>query len=481
MSVILRKQESVIVSETVIRSLVMPSSDYQSVPVERHIKEDRSSKIGEGVYGQVYDEKDNKGHVVKIFEDSDEITAGMVREVSTLSLISNHPFVVDLKAICFDIKPPRISLTKYTGNLTKLSSPSESTVRAILFKLISVLSLLSNYNLAHRDLKLENILFGEDKEDVVVCDFGFVRFAGYPYGDHMTPIIQPLWYRAPEVIIYPGHYDMEKVDVWSLGIAIITLIRGSYLQNADDEFQQLACIAKTFGTPATIGSKYHGNIPLYERKNMYEITDRLCFSKDLMDVLDMMTEVDPRKRANLCTLLQHPYFGVNKSISKLSPMSRLNVLLEHEKYDNDKVLEYKHRNDVIDMIFWLYDNDCHSNPETPFAAILYMDLYISKPDFNHDVDPNLLAVVTMTLAAKVHERDLASMESVTEHLKIDYLMAVNLELDIFKKLNYMVFLPTAMTYIKTKWPGSVKNNFQKLRKDIKTVRSVQEQLVFLGI
>ena len=74
----------------------------------------------------------------------------------------------------------------------------------------------------HRDLKPENILISarekneKDKEDVLalkITDFG-LSVKGYYNADEVgTPT-----YMAPEIIISDKIADLQKADVWALGV-----------------------------------------------------------------------------------------------------------------------------------------------------------------------------------------------------------------------------------------------------------------------
>lgn len=79
--------------------------------------------------------------------------------------------------------------------------------------------------IAHRDLKLENVLIGADKK-LRLCDFGSVSDRQGPIKDkrdrtdeqdRIERFTTP-HFRAPEMVdLYSGHAIDERVDVWALG------------------------------------------------------------------------------------------------------------------------------------------------------------------------------------------------------------------------------------------------------------------------
>lgn len=90
---------------------------------------------------------------------------------------------------------------------------------------------LHSYGIAHRDIKLENILLVEDSDDspIKLVDFGLSKMLGPsetasdPYGT--------LAYVAPEVLMQKPY--RFKGDVWSLGIIIYVMLSGMLPFDAD--------------------------------------------------------------------------------------------------------------------------------------------------------------------------------------------------------------------------------------------------------
>ena len=79
--------------------------------------------------------------------------------------------------------------------------------------------------IAHRDLKLENILFtSKDKNnlDVRVADFGFSSFFDPKEG--FTDMMGTPMFMAPEM--FKREKYNEKVDIWSIGILTYEFLVG---------------------------------------------------------------------------------------------------------------------------------------------------------------------------------------------------------------------------------------------------------------
>lgn len=75
---------------------------------------------------------------------------------------------------------------------------------------------------AHLDIKLENILIGQDY-NLRLCDFGFSRRIGIP----VTRPFGSEGYMAPEVIDqHTFSYESTNADIFSLGVVLFTMYFG---------------------------------------------------------------------------------------------------------------------------------------------------------------------------------------------------------------------------------------------------------------
>ena len=84
----------------------------------------------------------------------------------------------------------------------------------------------------HRDLKLENILL-DKHENVKLCDFGFTReYEGKT--NYLQTFCGTVCYSAPEML-KGEKYAGEKVDVWSLGVILYSLLTGELPFDEDND------------------------------------------------------------------------------------------------------------------------------------------------------------------------------------------------------------------------------------------------------
>jgi len=84
--------------------------------------------------------------------------------------------------------------------------------------------------IAHRDIKLENIIYDESTETIKLIDFGlsiFVKIGGLSYDFCGTP-----HFNSPEVTLTRPHYP-QIADIWSVGVCIYTILCGKLPFNAE--------------------------------------------------------------------------------------------------------------------------------------------------------------------------------------------------------------------------------------------------------
>jgi len=151
-----------------------------------------------------------------------------------------------------------------------------------MFKqLVAALLHLYKLNVAHRDIKIENILLEEDTLDIWLCDFGFACL--FRPGDKLAEWCGSPFTIAPE-ILNRVPYSPEAADVWALGSVLYTLLCGAFPFQASDT------------------------------KEVYERTKEGRFhhfpsnvSRTARDLVARCLIPDPTKRITLAFLRKHPF------------------------------------------------------------------------------------------------------------------------------------------------------------------------------
>ncbi|KAL1764071.1 sperm motility kinase W, partial [Sigmodon hispidus] len=108
--------------------------------------------------------------------------------------------------------------------LRALGCLQEEEARLIFCQVVSAIHYLHQRRIAHRDIKLENILF-DAAGNAKLCDFGMA--IQIREGEMLEEICGSLFYCAPEILTREP-YDGLAGDMWSLGIVLYVLVTGHF-------------------------------------------------------------------------------------------------------------------------------------------------------------------------------------------------------------------------------------------------------------
>mmetsp|Transcript_36214 Transcript_36214/g.94056 ORF Transcript_36214/g.94056 Transcript_36214/m.94056 type:complete len:358 (+) Transcript_36214:264-1337(+) len=166
-------------------------------------------------------------------------------ELSTVSQVENeigilkrlkHPNVLELTDVFVEPDAYRLVTPLHSGGdlleaLRYRGSFTEDDARTIMRSVLGALKHIHSHGIAHRDLKLENLLLAEphDLSRIVLIDFGLATdMTDNPCGSACgTPM-----YVAPEVISdVDSRTGLSRYgcgcDVWSAGVVLFMLLSGS--------------------------------------------------------------------------------------------------------------------------------------------------------------------------------------------------------------------------------------------------------------
>lgn len=105
----------------------------------------------------------------------------------------------------------------------------------LFYQIADAMRYVHSLNLAHRDLKLENILMADSKRTIVkLTDFGFVREYNPYKRQFLSTMCGTTAYMAPEVL-KNEKYSGFAIDVWSMGVILYAMIYGELPFDSDDE------------------------------------------------------------------------------------------------------------------------------------------------------------------------------------------------------------------------------------------------------
>uniref|UniRef100_A0A6N2M4P2 Protein kinase domain-containing protein n=1 Tax=Salix viminalis TaxID=40686 RepID=A0A6N2M4P2_SALVM len=179
---------------------------------------DLGAFIGQGKFGSVVlcrSKGTGEEFACKMLRKKEELVH---REVEIMQHLSGHPGVVTLKAVYEDAESFYLVMELCTGGrlldqMAKQRQYPEQRAASILKEVVSVIKYCHDMGVVHRDIKPENILLAASGKS---CRL-------WPSCQSLRGAVGSPAYVAPEVLA--GEYS-EKVDIWSAGVLLHTLLVG---------------------------------------------------------------------------------------------------------------------------------------------------------------------------------------------------------------------------------------------------------------
>ncbi|OWR55454.1 testis-specific serine/threonine-protein kinase 3-like isoform X1 [Danaus plexippus] len=193
--------------------------------------------IGEGSYAKVFkathmvDETRHTVMACKVIDTAqaprDYLTKFLPRELDILIRI-NHPHIVHVSNI-FQRRAKYFIFLRFAENgdlldfLSQNGAVPENQSRLWMRQILSGIHYIHTMNVAHRDLKCENVLITSNY-NVKITDFGFARNVRQRDRDVLSETYcGSLSYAAPEVL-KGVPYLPKLADMWSIGIIMYTML-----------------------------------------------------------------------------------------------------------------------------------------------------------------------------------------------------------------------------------------------------------------
>ena len=277
-----------------------------------------------------------------------------LREVIFLKTLPNHPHLVPAFDIFLDplSRKLHIAMEYMDGNLYQLMKARDhkpldcSSVKSILFQILSGLEHIHEHEFFHRDIKPENILVSTSSETgnafkrysalvtppstpptytIKIADFGLAREtrSRVPY----TTYVSTRWYRAPEVLLRAGEYS-APVDIWAIGAMAVEVATLKPLFPGGNEVDQVWRVCEIMGSPGAWVNKHGQKVGGGEWKEGIRLAQKLGFSFPKMAPHSLETVLpapqwpaslahfvtwclmwDPKSRPTSRQAMEHEYFS----------------------------------------------------------------------------------------------------------------------------------------------------------------------------
>lgn len=246
-------------------------------------------KIGSGGYSIVYlveNKKTGKKYALKC---ADRFKKGKDRSERThieIKVLENlkHKNIIRLKG-WFEDKTTIYLVLEYIpgkdcSKFFKQTLPNKKEIKYIMKQLVEAIMYIHKNNIAHRDVKLENILIDENF-NIKLTDFGLCGVKKNKY-DMFSTSLGTVRYTAPELL--EGNYN-ESVDIWGIGVILFMLLTGSFPFDGSSKDKIFSRIKE---------KKLH-----YSKYNL---------DKKEVKLLKSLLEKDPEERVEIEDILNDSFF-----------------------------------------------------------------------------------------------------------------------------------------------------------------------------
>ena len=254
-------------------------------------------KIGEGMFGKVklgVHILAKEKVAIKIFDKgkikNEKEVEYIEREISILKKLNHYNIIklyniIQTENFIFLIQEyvPNGELLHFLENSENMNL-SEIQICKIYQQIISGIEYLHEIGVAHRDLKLENILLNF-KKDIKIIDFGLSNKYDKDIEELLTSSCGSPCYAAPEMIKGIQYHGIDT-DIWSSGIILYLMLCKSFPFNDKNNSKLYQKI---------LSGKF--NLPNY-------------LSNEAKDLISKILKVNPAERIKINEIKKHPWFNL---------------------------------------------------------------------------------------------------------------------------------------------------------------------------
>lgn len=284
--------------------------------------------IGEGSYGRIqviHNLKTLEKQAIKIVtaeEDSygDPKMKYLLSEVDLMRTM-NHPNVMSLiksyeihdeqeSHIVLIMELMDIDLLKYVRNSKQVS---EEDARFFFYQITHGLEYLHSKNIAHRDLKAENVFMklhpGSNENQLRIGDFGLSK---YDPSDMFYSVVGTVQTTAPEIVRLISRKRKNsqsilesytlKSDIWSLGCILYIMLEGKR-PFRDDDYGQLKAKILTAQYETLNVSKFCRTIDVKLKDFSFQS------STNSQNLIRSLLQIDPDDRPKAVNILRFKWFN----------------------------------------------------------------------------------------------------------------------------------------------------------------------------
>ncbi|KAM7536753.1 hypothetical protein Aperf_G00000081979 [Anoplocephala perfoliata] len=187
-----------------------------------------------------------------------------------------------------------------------------------------------NEKVLHRDLKLSNVLIGEDGK-IKIADFGFARLQRSSSDELYSPGVSTLGYQAPELMLNSQSYD-ESVDIFAAGVIFVELLIEDELFPGKNEKQVAKVMTRIVGKLTNEKVPGIEDLPEYsklisklpkQRSRLKKHLEGMRVPENAIIFASTLLQLNPAHRPKAFQALDNSYFTIdpqpNDNILELCP------------------------------------------------------------------------------------------------------------------------------------------------------------------
>jgi aurora kinase len=197
---------------------------------------EHGSFLASGAFGEVYLARHQKTKFVvalkilpKEIHNTDESKIDLINEIKTQTSL-RHPNILQMYGYFHDKINVYLIMEYAPGGSLCRGICSSKTAAKYAQDMSLALEYMHSKNIAHRDLKPDNVLLGYNKT-IKIADFGFAVVI--PPGSNRKSDVGSLDYQSPEMVCYEPYNSMS--DNWALGVILFEILAGKRPFNDKDD------------------------------------------------------------------------------------------------------------------------------------------------------------------------------------------------------------------------------------------------------
>ncbi|CAG5095590.1 Oidioi.mRNA.OKI2018_I69.XSR.g14252.t2.cds [Oikopleura dioica] len=305
--------------------------------------------LGGGTYGEVLKARDHmleKDVAIKVLNNYTSIAKHTMVEYNIISKINkafpHSPFfIVNIDnfkfrnhfCMVFEL----LGKTAYDVYETEAFRKNTELFKSYVSDLLKGLVLIHSLDILHNDLKPDNLLSPLERIDneprIRIMDFGLSCVLGSSKDRCPSYYVQTRYYRSPEVMLAMNYTTQS--DMWSMGVIIGEMFRGSEFIFGETEPDQMASIMENIGLPPVPFIEkgvrkriYYEGVHYKTEKGFQRRPYRKSIPKTLglispdddlfHDFLRRLLQWEPDKRMTAAEALNHPWLtGIDEDMRRI--------------------------------------------------------------------------------------------------------------------------------------------------------------------